>query len=173
MAIKANDSRLLELEEVRRNIFCRGGIASAYAFEPVIPLSVRDRPQEKEPFLPYSRKLRGADRRSLEFGSLSYSSATLFFPLLSLNVYDTFRSLAGALETSESITLHPESPLPLPGIFIAAGTSEELFPAPEAAKPWKSYKLAEYRLEWKEKEGEAWWKNCSWEEVWELSIRRS
>ncbi len=172
-AIKANDSRLIELEETRRNLFRSMGIASAYAFEAVIPFSIGDHPQEKGPFLPYAKKVRGSKVLPLEFGPLASCRGTLFFPLRARDVYDNFQSLAVSRESMASTPLGHESPKALPGIFIAAGNAEEPKPDTEIPKPWKSYKLAEYRLEWDKKGSGQWWRNCRWEEVWELSIRRT
>jgi hypothetical protein len=170
LVIQPNQSRHLELQELRHSLYRDFGCVSALAFEPVVPLLSSASPIPKESLLSVARRGNTAPLE-LSFDAARIHRHALFFPLASPTVWEEVR---GRILRGPRAPEEPAAPVPaFPGIFIADADEipQDSGGALSTPRSWRSYKLALYRMGYPDARGPEWWNGCRWYAMWELSVR--
>jgi hypothetical protein len=168
-ALVPNQHTLLALQQIRWKLYRDRGLASALAFEPVIPITSVPYPVEKDKTIrlltPPSDGT--APPPPLSTGGFVEVSDHLF---LAVDRPELIR------EIRESLRAYPPADLcPLPlysGLFMARReVPEEDFSRAPGKISWRSNRIGLYELSFEAEQG-PWWDGLEWRLIWQFPFRK-
>ncbi len=186
LSIILNQQARLELQSLRQRLFRELGLASALAFEPVIPLAWCSKPPDSAPFARFAGKEAGTKAAKctnknagvprIETGNLTLTDEALFLEAV-IEPEHTFGSVRSAIPDSSVLTAPSDCLFPVEaGIFLAAhefNPPERPWTGLHALLPpgrvWSSTRIGAYTLKTR---GDPWWQHVEWSLDWKIQLKQ-
>ncbi len=178
LSIILNQQARLELQALRQRLFRELGLASALAFDPVIPLAWCSAPPDSAPFARFAAKppVQGAGEFRIEPGTLKLNKDALFLEV-SIEPAHTAGSLQAALPDSSVLAAPSDGLFPVEaGIFLGANEFSsaqqppvELHTFSPSGRVWKSARIGAYSIGIN---GDPWWQHVEWSLDWKIQLKQ-